>query len=469
MTAEFRNSPWRLAMMYITLFALGTGLLLAAIDAFTQQALRRETDAVIAAELEGLQEDYRAGGVRQLAATLNERSDSWGRMGAIYLLVDAMGHRIAGNLSAWPPTATTRAGWLEFGIQATEHRGPVDHPARARVVVLSAGQRLLVGTDVYDIRRFATRLRASMAWGVAVIVLFGALLGLYYSRRVAARVGQIAGICDDIMAGDLSRRLAISGAHDEFDQLGTSVNRMLERIEQQTGALRTTFDSTAHDLRAPLYRARMRLDEALLHTDLAAATRVVLQDTVEDIDRVQHTLGTLLEIARADAGGPAMLTERVSLGDLLRELAELYGPEAERRGIRLTVLCDDDTMVVGSRQLLAQLVVNLIENCLKYVPEPGTVTLSVRALGPVRRLTIADDGPGIASGDRERVLIPFVRLERDRARGITGSGLGLSLVAAVARLHGTRLHLEDNQPGLAVHCDFPAAPGVARSVEAVGA
>ena len=190
---------------------------------------------------------------------------------------------------------------MEFDIDASEHGGVVAHPVRAQVFRLPAGRTLLVGTDILERKRLASRLRSAMLWGIGLCLALAVLVTYLYSQRVRRRVAAVASTCDTIMGGDLSQRLAIEGSHDEFDELSATVNRMLDRLEQQTNLLRTTFDSAAHDLRAPLYRARVRMEETLQHPELASGPREVMEATLAELDRVQRTLGTLLQIAQADA------------------------------------------------------------------------------------------------------------------------------------------------------------------------
>jgi signal transduction histidine kinase len=217
--------------------------------------------------------------------------------------------------------------------------------------------------------------------------------------------------------------------------------------------LRTTFDSAAHDLRAPLYRARVRIEESLQHPDLAENARETMEATLAELDRVQRTLGTLLQIAQADGRGREVPTEEVDLAALSRELVELYRPEASEHQVTLDYRGVDGAPVRGNRQLLAQALVNLLENAIKYVPGGGRIEVGLAIDSDSVVLTVADNGPGIPAEDRKRILEPFVRLERDRE--IVGSGLGLSLVAAVIRLHQGSVELLDDQPGLRVVCRLP--------------
>jgi signal transduction histidine kinase len=423
----------------------------------TSGVLQRDIDLVIATELDGLRDEYYAGGLPRLVEALNLRTDSWGRTGAVYLLLDAHNRKIAGNLPGWPIDGHVRNGWTEFDILARERNEEVDHPVRAKVYKLD-NYRLLVGTDVSEHRRIAVSLRDTTAWGVAVAALLSAAIGWWYSRRVAAHVRIVAQTCESIISGDPTQRLPQGGSRDEFDQLAAAVNHMLDRIEQQTIAVRATFNSAAHDLRAPLHRMRVRLESALNRTQLDATSCAALDDTVDDLERVQRTLATLLQIAQADSAAALGNQESVDLTELCRELGELYDPEARQRGLALTVRGKRPVSVNGNRQLLAQLLVNLLENAIKYVPAGGAIGLMVEGTASSASLIVSDNGPGIPEEARNPVLqpLPFRRLER--AESAQGSGLGLSLVAAVVRMHRGKLALLDNGPGLVVRCDFPLTP-----------
>ena len=264
---RMRLSSARLAALFVVIFAAAITLVLTAVYVLTARVLDREVDSVIRSEVTHLVDDYSSGGLLQLVATLRRRADSWDRTGAVYLLIEPNGYPIAGNLAHWPYEFDTYGNWIEFEIDASEAGGVVSHPVRAQVFLLPGGRRLLVGTDILERRKLAIRLRTAMFWGAGSSVLLATIFGFSYSRRIRRRVRAFASTCESIMAGDLSRRLQVEKSHDEFDELGTAVNRMLETIELQTDMLRTTFDSAAHDLRGPLYRARVRIEESLSTKD----------------------------------------------------------------------------------------------------------------------------------------------------------------------------------------------------------
>lgn len=452
------SSTARLAIWYMCGVTIGASALLTSVYLLTQRAMERQVDLVVDTEIESLSEDYRSGGRKRLIDVLDKRTDDWGRLGATYLLVDRQGEPLAGNLPAWPEINRSEGAWRDFDITVDDQGRTISHPVRAKVVVLD-GNQLLVGTDVSERRRFMLRLRAMTLWGIGLTVALIAATGWWFSRRLAARVRGVAQACDSIISGDLARRLPTEGSADEFDQLAGTVNTMLDRIEQQTAAVRVTFNSAAHDLRAPLFRARARLESMLQSGASGGATGHALQATIEDLERVQRTLATLLQIAQAEAGGGGMPPEPVDLAQMASELGELYALEARERGLGLRVDAPQPAIVNGHRQLLAQLLTNLLENAIKYVPSGGTIDLAVAAHADRIELSVSDNGPGIPDLSQGAMLLPFRRLERDH--GAPGSGLGLSLVNAVVRLHQGQLELRSMAPGLRVSCTFSAVGGTA--------
>jgi signal transduction histidine kinase len=344
------------------------------------------------------------------------------------------------------------ASRLHFRIDAQTPAG--SHPVEAHCEALPGGYWMLVGTDTSEREATLRRFGIATLWGVGLTTALVLVLGWRYSRRTAQRVRAFADTCDSIIHGDLSRRLAVSGARDEFDALGGTVNAMLDQLEQQAGTLRATLGSVAHDLRTPLYRLRMRLEESMLEGAPPIATPELVAPAIRELDRVQHTLGVMLEIARAQAGAGDRTKVQVDLSQLASEMGELYAPGLHEHDIGLQVDIEPELLVAGNRQLLAQMIANLLENVLRHVPSGGHVRLAMAREEGTVVLTIADNGPGIAETDRARALQPFVRL-RATTTGEQGSGLGLSLVAAIARLHGAVLDLDDNRPGLRVRCRFP--------------
>lgn len=454
MALALRSSAARLALWYLLILILGVGTLLGGVYLATERTLLVEVERVVEAEHQALTENFDDGGVERLIMVLKRRADDWGRLGAVYLLADVAGVRLAGNLSAWPQGVRRSDDWLEFELDAHEGGVPTPHAVRARVFTLGDYQ-LLIGNDMSERQKLVARLRSAALWGGGLTTLLVALVGWWYSRRVAWRVRAVADACETIISGDLSQRLPRNDSGDEFDQLTMTVNHMLDRVEHQTTVLRTTFGSAAHDLRTPLQRIRARLD-SLLPGEVAgspAPAAMPLHEAVSDLDRIQRTLSTLLQIANAESGVAQQL-QPLDLVQLAQELIELYAPVARARRITLEATGGVAVTITGNRQLLAQLLVNLLENALKYSPDGGRVLLRATRQGGNAVLEVSDQGRGIPPAQRDAALLPFRRLES--APEVPGSGLGLSLVAAVVRLHGGRLQLDDNAPGLIVRCEFPA-------------
>jgi signal transduction histidine kinase len=455
--SPLKTSAARLALGYGVLFTLGVSALLGTIYLLARTVLENEIDAVITAELEGLTDEYDRGGLSALADELSWRADSWGRTGAVYLLVDANLNKEGGNLTSWPFNGIPRNRWAEFPLEARRGSDETElHPVRASLMLLPDGHRLLVGIDVNQQRRFAQTFRTATLWGMGLTALAGALAGNWLSRRLTRRVQRVADTCDAIVGGDLTRRLPVSGSNDEFDALALAVNDMVDRLAEKTQLLRATFDSAAHDLRGPLYRLRGRLEDTARISSVGAPVRAGIDAALADLDRVQRTLATLLQIAQAESGISVANSAPVDLCELASDMAELYEPAARERQLTLTVDAERRCEVQGNRQLLAQAVANLVENSLKYVPAGGRIEVKAVKGDAQSQLVVADNGPGIPEGERTHVLQPFVRLPA--AASTSGSGLGLSLVAAIARLHHAQLALEDNKPGLRVVLNFQPMP-----------
>jgi signal transduction histidine kinase len=333
--------------------------------------------------------------------------------------------------------------------------GPADEndPFLVEVTELPDGGKLVVGADTHPREELLEWIVAAFSWagGAAILVALagGLVLGLSMSRRVEAMNDAAV----RIIGGDLGERLAVRGTGDEFDRLAIQLNRMLDRIQALMEGLRQVSNDIAHDLRTPLSRLRQHLER----THDRSATLDEYQDAVEraigETDAILATFAALLRIAQIEAGGRRQGFATVDLSELAQRIGEAYGPVAEEQGRLLHSWIDPGVIVRGDGELLTQLLSNLIENVLCHTPAGTPVELKVHPRGNQAVMAVADRGPGVPAGDRARILKRFVRL--DGSRSTPGSGLGLSLVAAVAELHGARLRLEDHQPGLCVELEFP--------------
>ena len=293
--AVLRSSATRLALVYMLILVVAISVVRFSTYLVAQREITRQADLLVQTELQALREQYGFGGVQRLVEILNRRVDDWGRLGAVYLFMDNAGNKLAGNLTGWPQEARRDGAWVEFELVAREGGESVDHPVRASVIPLGRN-RLLVGTDVSEQERIARQQRSAMIWSIGLTALLAGLAGWWYSQRVAARIREVASACEDIMSGQLSHRLPTGESRDEFGQLITVVNSMLDRVDHQAAVMRTTFRSAAHDLRTPLQRARIRLESGAALVAEPAQRDAMLQ-SVADIDRVQRTLATLLQLS----------------------------------------------------------------------------------------------------------------------------------------------------------------------------
>ncbi len=449
----FRTTVARLALIYIVTFALVTAALFASVYVLTLKAVDLGTDSVMEAQLQGILEQYDNLGLRGLISVIRTRSQRLDRSRAVYLLVDTNNVPLAGNLDAWPQLTQQRGKWYEFTANVSTGDSVEHHPVRAAEMMLPNEYRLLIGTDIIERARLASVLRRVGASALVLSILIGAGIAIWMNRRLLNQVQAIAVAGQGIANGDFARRLPIRGSGDELDELATGLNALLERIENLTLALRFVIDGTAHDLRGPLNRLRLRLER--LQSTAPEAAREILDATMQDADSILHTLESLLRIAQAQSGSSGTEMVYLNLGTLARDMAELYAPLSEERGITFSFEQGVEANIMGNRQLLAHAIANLLDNAIKYTPAQGRISFSVVDHEHEVKLIVADTGPGIPAADRERVLQRFVRL--DSAQAEPGSGLGLSLVAAVCRFHHARLQIEDAQPGLRISLSFVSA------------
>jgi len=461
-----RTTVFRLAVVYVVLFGVAMVALFGFIYWRTLSLIDSETDAAIAAEIAGLNDQYRQSGLAGLVHIVTERAAAHAEGGNVYLLTTPNFSPLAGNIQSWPAAARQTQAGIVFDI--TDDRGG-ETLARARTFVLDGNFKLLVGRDLRQRASLRWLLAQTLAFGLAATIGLGLLGAVMVGRNLLQRVEAVNRIGQRIVRGDLKQRLTASGSGDEFDRLAENLNAMLDQIERLMTGMREVTDNVAHDLRQPLTRMKARLELALLGrqepAQELAQSRAAIEAAIADTDRLLTTFNALLAIAEAESGALHQALHPVDLNELAADVAELYAPALEEKGLSLETALAPCPPIVGSRQLLFQALTNLLENAMKYTPAGGRVVLSTKAEGPVASdggasVAVADSGPGVPAELRDKVLQRYVRL--DAARSTPGSGLGLSLVAAVAKLHGARLALSDNNPGLVVTLSFPhrAAPAV---------
>jgi hypothetical protein len=435
------SAGFRFALLFAVMFTIA-GLAFSAVLWWgTAGTLDRQTDAAIRADATALIERAAVGGREGLIDAITARlaADLEGQ--ALYLLADAGGDLLAGNLDAWPEGVDPNAVWLRWPLLRDGERSE----ARLMRMELASGDRLLVGRDVSEKLRLRGLLTEGLAWSAGVSGVFVLLGAAILRRAMQARLSPVFDTATAIAAGDLSRRVPLSGREDEFERLARTMNAMLDRIARLMEGVRGVSDAIAHDLRTPIARARAKLEDAQAHAPDEAQLRAALDQGIADLDHIARVFQAVLRIAEVEAGGRRAAFAAFDLAPVLRDAADIYGAMAEAREQRLEADIPDTLPMAGDRDLLLQAVANLLDNAIKFSPEGGTVRMSATAGEGLVRISIADSGPGLPEAERRRVGERFFRT--DAARTTPGSGLGLSLVRAVAALHGGRLELDDARPG----------------------
>jgi signal transduction histidine kinase len=454
-----RTTTFKLTLVYLTVFVLFAGFLLGYFAWNTRRLITEQITQTVDAEITGLSEQYRQGGIRRLVLVVDARSRRPGS--SLYLVTTPAGEGLAGNVGSLATGVLERPGWSETAYRRLDDVEGAEHHALVRVFELPSGFRLLVGRDLEERERLRDIVLAAGRWSLAIVIVLGVGGGLLVTRRVLRRVDAMSATTRKIMDGDLTGRLPIAGTGDELDRLADNLNAMLERIEALMHGLKEVSDNIAHDLKTPLTRLRNRCEEALRLAEDESQYRAALETTIEESDALIRTFNALLMIARAESGQARDNMVDVDVADIARGVGELYEPLADEKGITLKVEADGAAPVRGNRELISQALANLVDNAIKYgTPDRerlngAAITIKAKGEGERILLTVTDGGRGIPEADRARAVERFVRLEQSRS--LPGSGLGLSLASAVARLHGGELKLEDNRPGLRTVIALPRA------------
>jgi signal transduction histidine kinase len=414
----------------------------------------------LATERRALLAEYQVGGVPRIAQLVAQRSQSGSS--SLYVLVDAAGRPVAGNLAALPTRLADAEAYTLFWVPSDAE------PERMAVgvfVPLAQGHRLLIARDVEDQRALSADFRRTLLSVLVILGMASAAAAIWLRRYLAGRIAEISETSRAIMVGDLSGRVKVSGAGGELDELAATLNIMLERIEHLMHALQEVSANIAHDLKTPLNRLRNSAESALRDPQGAPAYRRGLETTIEEADGLIRTFNALLLIARLEGGSGADQFESFEVSDIVRDVVELYEPVADEKHVQI-VVTGSALPLFANRQLVIQALANLVDNAIKYACDqrdatPRRVDIAFTLSSGRVEITVADNGPGIAPSDRARALKRFVRLEESRS--LPGSGLGLSLVSAVATLHGGTFRLEDNHPGLRAILSLPHGTRSARA------
>ena len=460
--AVLRTTTFRLAMVNIVLFTMFSVGLLAFLYVSTVGFIKSEANRQLEAELQSLFAAYRTGGFDRLNEAVAERASAPGPYS--YYLQAPDGRKVSGDFQGLPlrsplPGETKK---VPFTYRLFRPDGTVtERRAEGRAVRLSNGGVLLVAFDWEERTEVVSRITTALTVAVPVGLVLSLIGGLVISRSASRRADELVKTAEGVMAGDLARRAPTNQSGDEFDRLSVRLNAMLDWIDRLVTSTRDTGNAIAHDLKSPLTRLRNRLVTALEGPPLTeAAARETLATTLEEVDRVLATFAAILRLSRLEGGSGARLV-KIDVSEIATELADMFEPVCEDKGLRLKTEIARGAIVLGDRELLGQAVANLLDNAVKYSPSGGEIGLKVRrGKGETIDVVVTDTGEGIPPEDRARAVKRFVRLESSRSE--PGSGLGLALVDAVAEHHHGRLTLDaarkhPTTPGLAATLTIPRA------------
>jgi signal transduction histidine kinase len=440
-------SSFRVALLYAGLLTASVLVLFGTIYWFATDYAARDEINEIGVEFASIQDEVRSSGEARLPTIIDNHVRLRKDVRAVYLLQDSAGHKLAGNIDAMPPFLGAKI--LNHVLDGRMRQ------VRAYGYNLSNGDYLLVGQDTATLRQMKALIFRSFGIGLVVTVILAILGSVIISTTVLKRLETVSRTARGIIAGDFSQRVPLRGTGDEFDELAASMNTMLDRIEDLMRSMRQVSNDIAHDLRTPLTRLRHRLEHAKRRIYTVDELHDALGHSIAQVDSILETFGALLRIAQIEAGGQTAKQTTVDVSKVLTGIVDDFAPAAEDHGQRLIAQIEPQLKAEGDPELLTQMVVNLVENAIRYSPVGARISVNARAVGENLELSVCDTGPGIPAQERENVLRPFYRLEASRTT--EGSGLGLSLVAAIAKRHQAKLSLGDNAPGLRVVVLFPVA------------
>jgi signal transduction histidine kinase len=453
LSKTFRSSTLKIAFIYVIVFSGTIFGVLGYVYWSTVTYVNEILDRSIETETDVLVETFSTAGRRGLISLIDQRSADKFFADWVYLLTDTSLGYVAGNLKSRPAALQAGQDWIEF-TAADWRRKPAEPPLfRATHQVLPDGYHLVLGRRVHDLARFRDKIIIGLVWVAGLFLALAAAAGISTSRRSVARIEAINVTSRKIIETGLRGRIPVRGTGDEWDGLAENLNSMLDRIEDLVETNRQVSDNVAHDLRTPLTRVRGRLEGAYSRKLDLGQYHALIGDVIGDLDEILQTFSSLLRITQIEARDRTAGFRILDLTVIAGEIAELFDPTAEENDVTLQLSASDRVNVIGDRDLLFDAISNLVDNAIKHGGCNGQVTLTVACGNEGAVLSVADRGPGIPIEERTHVLRRFYRLEG--SRNSPGNGLGLSLVAAVASLHGARIEMADNTPGLRIELHFP--------------
>ncbi|OYW65425.1 MAG: hypothetical protein B7Z40_12755 [Bosea sp. 12-68-7] len=445
-----RTTSFRFALFYAFVFMASVGILGAIVYVTVRSALEEQTAQRIEAEVETLAQEYRSQGLEHLIASVSARLTARERDALEYTLVAADKGIIVGRKLALPPNdgwstiSPSKEAWTSDGESASYY---------LRTTTLEGGVRLGVANDLDWIDDVQEAILSTFAWALGATLILALASGLWLSARFLRGLDGMIRTAAAIVAGDLTSRVPVSTRNDDFDQLGRAFNSMLDRLGVLMDSLKQVSNDIAHDLRTPLSRLKQNLDETARGAATSDEMRAGILNATLQVDEILSTFSALLRIAQIEAGTRRAGFSPVDLSELTRLLTSDYAAVAEDRRQTISTTIEPSLWIEGDRDLLTQLIVNLVENAIRHTSDGSRILVGLAKCQDDVTLTVRDNGPGVPDAERERIFRRFYRLEQSRTT--TGSGLGLSLVAAIAELHGASVTAQDNNPGLRIEIRFP--------------
>ncbi len=446
------SSTFRVALIAIGAFGVIVSAIFGYVYLSTSSYVRSRSDRAIMADYLSLQGAYERNGRAGLIALIQQRMTDKSFADGVYILVDPSLATLRGNIKVWPATVAAARGWTEFRAPEPLPNTTSRPLLRAMLETFPSGDRLLVGRDISDLDSFTDQIKTAVISGIALIFVLAGVASILVTRRTVGRIEAINATSRAIMLSGLDKRIPLRGTNDEWDSVAENLNLMLDRIETLMGEVKQVSDNVAHDLRTPLTRMRGRLEKAYHGQRIGENDQSLLGDTIADLDAVLRIFSSLTRIAQIETQARKGAFRTVNLFEIASEVIELYDAAAEQDGTRLTVIGDREVLVTGDRDLIFDAIANLVDNSIKHGRAGGQVVVANENIDGTPVISITDDGPGIPADEYEHVFKRFYRLEHSRYT--PGNGLGLSLVAAVARIHGARIEMHDNAPGLKLTLRF---------------
>ena len=451
---SLHSSTFKVALLCI----IGFGALVLALFSYvylaTDAYVLSRSDQAIDADRADLISAYRDNGQAGLVAAINRLQGEKARADAVYLLADPSFRRIVGNLPAWPNSLQGAAGRLSFAAHDQRLRVLERPELRASLETLPDGSHLLVGRNVGDLNQFMGSIHLALGLVILLVIIIAAVASVAVTRRTVGRIETINATTLAIMQSGLGKRVPLRGTRDEWDQLAGNLNSMLDRIETLVTEVKQVTDNVAHDLRTPLARVRVRLEKASFGPRNSYADQALIDESMADIDDVLRMFASVTRISQVETTDRTAAFRKTDLVDIADQVVELFDAAAEIKHVDLAVTGDRPSFVTGDRDLLFDALANLVDNAIKHGREGGRVRININRHNDQAVLCVSDDGPGIPEQEHQNVFRRFYRLERSRCT--PGNGLGLSLAAAVARLHDAPIRLLSNEPGLKVELRFSA-------------